>query len=243
MRKVHSHPAWQSRLFWRGPVWLGVVGVVILIGAVGAMAQEETAEQTEVSGYMRVDTDKYGTQIWFGATHPCRGLDIVSDVFLVNSTAEFDVGPSLSLGEELTLSPMAGLVFDFASTNLTTLAPQLYIYWTANKWYLESWENVYFGLKDEYRPHYFSDRTFLLYSLSDAFSLGPHAEVSLNLEDTPGDTTGGVDKLTSLVVGGVVNLNYGKDNSLMVFLGRETKKEDRDGNDGIAGRVTFIRQW
>ncbi len=45
----------------------------------------------------------------------------------------------------------------------------------------------------------------------------------------------------SLPVGGRVNLAYGKNNTLGLFLGYETKAPD--GVDGIGGRFTFIRTW
>jgi hypothetical protein len=38
-------------------------------------------------------------------------------------------------------------------------------------------------------------------------------------------------------------LKYGKNNTLGLFLGSETKEKLREGNDGIVGRFTFVRKW
>jgi hypothetical protein len=198
----------------------------------------QDAEAPQVTGYMRVDTDKYGTQFWFGATHPWRGIGIASDVYLVGQTAEIDVGPALAVGENLTLSPMAGVTLDFGTTSLTGIVPQFYVYLTAGRWYLESWETAFLPLGDEHGTSYFSDRTFLLCSLSDALALGPHAELSLDLEDTGADS-----RLSSLAVGAAAQLAYGGDNTLLLFLGYETREGARAGGDGLAGRVTFVRAW
>ena len=233
-RPVHRHHG-----FCLLAGYLAVVGAFISTGITGAMAQEEAVEETGVYGFMRVDTDFLGTQIWFGATHQLGTLEINSDIYLVDATGEFDIGPSFPFGENLTLLPMVGIVFDFGSTNVATFVPQFYVYWASGKLYLESWEMVYIGLRDESPPNSFYDRTFLLYSLSGALSVGPQLELSLNLEDTED----GSDTLTSLAVGPRANLGYGEGNTLGLFLGYETKEEARGENDGIVGRFTFIREW
>jgi hypothetical protein len=56
--------------------------LMVTVNTVG-IAQEEPTEETDISGYMRVDVDVFGTQIWFGATHPIGGLNIESDIMLV----------------------------------------------------------------------------------------------------------------------------------------------------------------
>jgi len=234
-------------------VWYLVIAgiLMVMVNTVG-IAQEDTAGETGVSGYMRFDADALGTQIWFGATHPLGALSIESDIIMVGATGEFDIGPSFSLSEDLTLAPEAGIIVDFESMNVPTFLPQLYIYWTLGKLYLESWEIAYLGLKDEKdesEPNLFYNRTFLLYSLNDTFSVGPQAEIYLNLEDTEDES----DRLTSLIIGGKINLGYGENNTLGLFLGYEAKEaarkkidEDTDKEidlDGIAGRFTFVRTW
>ena len=221
-----------------------IISLLFMVNTVG-IAQEEPAGEIGVSGYMRVDVDVLGTQIWFGATHQLGGLNIESDIIAVEAagevgpTGEFDIGPSFSVLEDLIVAPMAGVIVDFESMNVPTFLPQFYVYWTLGELYLESWEIAYIGLKDESDPNSFYNRTFLLYSLNDTFSIGPQAEISLNLEDTED----GSDKLTSLVVGGRINVGYGKNNTLSLFLGYEAKEEARGDLDGIAGRFTFVRTW
>jgi len=217
--------------------WYGcfvVVGILmVMVNAVG-IAQEEPAEEPGVSGYMRVDADVLGTQIWFGATHPLGGLSIESDVIMVGTTGEFDIGSSFSVLEDLTVVPMVGIVADFGSMSVPTFIPQLYVYWTLGKLYFESWEIAFLGLKDESDPNSFYERTFLLYSLNDTFSIGPQAEIFLNLEDT---------EVTSSIIGGRINVGYGENNTLSLFLGYEAKGDARGDLDGIAGRFTFVRTW
>jgi hypothetical protein len=149
--------------------------------------------------------------------------------------------------EDLILLPEAGVILDFESMSVPTFVPQFYIYWTLKQLYLESWENVYIGLKDESDPDSFYNRTFLLYSLNDTFSIGPQAEFSLNLEDTDSvadaKSNDDSDTLTNLVIGGRINVGYGENNTLSLFLGYETKEEARGDLDGITGRFTFVRNW
>jgi hypothetical protein len=217
-----------------------IVGILMFMFNTAVIAQEESTDESEIYGYMRVDADAFGTQIWFGATHPCGGLNIESDIIAVGATGELDIGASLSVLEEsLTLVPMVGAIFDFESMNVPTFIPQFYIYWALGELYLESWEMAYIGLKDESDPNSFYNRTFLLYSLSDTFSVGPQAELSLNLEDTEDES----DALASLLVGGRINVAYGKNNTFSLFLGYEAKEEARGDLDGIAGRFTFVRTW
>lgn len=222
-------------------IWYGAFVVacilVVTVNTVG-MAEEEPAEETGVSGYMRVDVDALGPQIWFGASHPVGGLSIESDIIVMGAFGEFDVGPSFSISEDLILLPEAGVIFDFQSMEVPTFVPQLYIYLTLGHLYLESWLNGYIGLKDESDPDYFYNRTFLLHTLNDTLSIGPQVELSLNLEDT--DV---VDTLANLAVGGRVNVGYGENNTLSLFVGYETKEEVRGDSDGITGRFTFFRTW
>jgi hypothetical protein len=219
---------------------------MVTVNTVG-IAQEEPTEETDISGYMRVDVDVFGTQIWFGATHPIGGLNIESDIITMGTAAELDVGLSFSILEDLILLPEAGVILDFESMSVPTFVPQFYIYWTLKQLYLESWENVYIGLKDESDPDSFYNRTFLLYSLNDTFSIGPQAEFSLNLEDTDSvadaKSNDDSDTLTNLVIGGRINVGYGENNTLSLFLGYETKEEARGDLDGITGRFTFVRNW
>jgi len=210
--------------------------MLMVMSNVGVVAQEEAAEEAGVSGYMRVDTDALGTQFWFGATHTLGGLDIGSDIYVTGTTGEFDIGPSFAVGS-LSLLPMAGIVFDYGTTNVTTLvAPQLFsiLDLSDSDLYFESWIQFFFGSPfDEKGENLFYTRNFLLYSLNDTISIGPQVEITASLGDE--------SELTSLPIGGRINLGYGENNTLGIFLGYETKKADEA--DGITGRLTFVRTW
>ena len=58
----------------------------------------EEEEEGGTSGWFRIDTDGLQTQFWVGATHSVGSFDIASDIYVVGSFAEFDIGPSFSIG-------------------------------------------------------------------------------------------------------------------------------------------------
>ena len=198
------------------------------------------AEAAGGSGWFRVDTDGLGTQIWFGATHEIGGLSLASDIFLVGATAELDIGPALSFGD-LTLTPMAGFVFDFGARDFTSLVPQLITVWSGDgPVYFESWLQVFLyspfvdGVAD-----LFYTRNFLLYAVNDLLSVGPQVEISLNMNDSVENA--GDSGLVSLPVGLRANVPYGKGSTFGLFLGYETQAGEGEG--ALAGRATFIHTW
>jgi len=203
--------------------------MLLVIGGVGAMAQEETG----VSGYMRVDTDALGTQFWFGATHTLGSIEISSDIYLMGTTGEFDIGPSFAFGP-VTLLPMIGIAFDYGTTGVTTLVtPQLFTTLDSGL-YFESWMQFFLSSPfDAERGDSFYTRNFLLYSFDDTISIGPQIEAAVVFGDEV--------RLTGLAIGGRINLGYGANNTLGIFLGYETKKAEDSG--GITGRMTFVRSW
>jgi hypothetical protein len=225
---------------------------LLVLGVTGVTAQEteDAEDDSGISGYFRTDTDAAGTAIWFGATHTLGGLDMVSDIYVVGPTGEFDIGPAFTLTESesssLSINPMVGLVFDFENQNVTTFVPQFYTFLTAGSIYFESWIQAFLNspFDDEVEDAFYT-RNFVLYSLSDVVSVGPQIEPLIDLD---GDNSG----LTSLPVGGRINLAYGDDNTLGLFLGYELKEDarktmDDEGKevdlDGIVGRFTFVRFW
>jgi hypothetical protein len=208
--------------------------------AAGDVAEDEEAEP---AGWLRVDTDALDTQFWLGATHHVGGIAIASDIYVVGSTAELDVGPALSFGD-LSLTPMVGLTFDFAGTRLATIvAPQLFTIFEKGALHFESWIQTFLGspMSDGGEDLLYT-RDFVLYELGKGVAVGPQAELSYRLADAS-DADGAMlpAGLTSLPVGGRVNLGYGKNNTLGIFLGYETQSSG--DSEGIAGRFTFIRTW
>lgn len=63
-------------------------------------------------------------------------------------------------------------------------------------------------------------RDFVLLQVIEALALGPQVELTYEFNNAAGD------ELASLPVGGRVNVNYGKDNTLGLFLGYETQADD-----------------
>lgn len=213
-----------------------IVGLSLLFAS-GAQAEEES----EVPGWFRVDSDGLGLQLWFGATHSLGGLDIASDIYVADnfsgggSFGEFDIGPVFSFGP-VTLTPMIGLGMHWEASRATTIiAPQLFTIIDGGPIYFESWIQTFLTspLLDGGGDSLYT-RNFLLFGLSDHIALGPQVEATIALNDEAGDG------LTSLPVGGAISLNYGKDNTLLLFLGYETQAEDEPA---LAGRFTFIRTW
>ncbi len=241
------------------------IGLVVGLGLQGsALAQTEakgeetpaaTVEDTgeapaeaeeAVAGWFRVDTDSLGTQFWLGATHRVGGIDLASDIYVVGSFAEFDIGPAFSFGN-LAVTPMIGIGFDFATTDVASLiAPQLFTIYELDKIYFESWIQLFLNdMFAEGSEDIAYTRNFLLYKLSDTVALGPQVEVSYRINDFEGDMAAGIDPfdtgVVSLPIGGRLNLGYGKNNTLGLFVGYET--EAAEGADAVAGRFTFVRTW
>ena len=137
--KYEVNTAW----YW----YFAVVCTLMVVSNAGVVAQEEAAGEAGVSGYMRVDTDALGTQFWFGATHTLGGFDIGSDIYVTGTTGELDIGPSFAVGPA-SLLPMAGIVFDYGTTDVTTLvAPQLFTILDLGDsgLYFESWIQFFLG--------------------------------------------------------------------------------------------------
>ncbi len=254
--------------------WLAKLLAIVCILAVGGVSmvyadsheegeEMEMEEESSVSGWFRTDTDSLGTQIWFGGSHPMGSVSIDSDIYVVGTFAEFDLGLGIPVVDSdsmsLTFLPMVGIGFDYASANgpSSLIAPQLFTYLTAGSIYFESWiqgffntpfnedseevvhmidgENVVHMVEPVQAVDSFYTRDFLLYSINDNVAIGPQVEATIDLGDDGG--------LGSLVVGGRINLGYGENNMLGLFVGVETQLDDDSEDSGITGRMTFVRTW
>ena len=223
------------------------VGSVPMVYAGGHEAGEEEMEmemeeESGVSGWFRTDTDSLGTQIWFGASHSIGGISIASDIYVVDTFGEFDLGIGITAveSEEMSLSftPMVGIGFDYASANgpSSLIAPQLFTILEAGPIYFESWIQGFFNSPfDEEATDSFYTRDFILYSINDTVAIGPQVEATIDLGDDGG--------LGSLVVGGRINLGYGENNTLGLFVGIETQLDEDSEDTGLTGRMTFVRSW
>ena len=237
--------------------WLPQLLAIICILAVGnvpmvygdaheAEEEMEMEEESGISGWFRTDTDGYGTQIWFGASHPMGSVSLDTDIYVVDTFGEFDLGLGIPVVDSedlsLTLLPMVGIGFDYKSANgpASLIAPQLFTYLTAGSIYLESWIQLFFNTPFDYGDDSFYTRDFLLYSLNDTIAIGPQIEATILLKGLEEETETGLD---SLVVGGRINLGYGENNTLGLFVGYETQLPEDSEDTGLTGRLTFVRMW
>ena len=263
----------KSKAFWLSQmlamVCILAVGSVSMVYADAHEAGEEMEmeEDSDISGWFRTDTDSLGTQIWFGGSYPMGSISIDSDIYVVGTFAEFDLGVGIPVIDDdslsLTFLPMAGIGFDYETANgpTTLIAPQLFTYLTAGPISFESWIQGFFNTPfeedseadDDEHDHEHDDeseeqmdeeesagdsfytRNFILYSVTDNIQIGPQVEATINLGDDSG--------LGSLVVGGRINMAYGENNTLGLFVGFETQMDDESEDSGITGRMTFIRTW
>lgn len=262
----------KSKAFWL-PQVLAIV-CILAVGSVsmvyadahgaGEAMEMEMEEESGISGWFRTDTDSLGTQIWFGGSYPAGSISIDSDIYVVDTFAEFDIGIGIPVVDDdslsLTLLPMAGIGFDYASADgpSALIAPQLFTYLTAGSISFESWIQGFFYTPfnedgkvvnheiadDDSVSHMVEDdpvvdsiytRNFILYSITDNVAIGPQVEATIDLGDDGG--------LGSLVVGGRINMAYGENNTLGLFVGIETQMDEDSEDSGLTGRMTFVRTW
>ena len=217
------------------------------------------------ASYFRIDHDyMFGLQLWAGATHSLgEGIGLSTDIYIGENYpaavadpttgaivgakqswwGEFDIGPAFTFGP-LSITPMAGVAFDWAAKRMVAInGPQLYTIVNTDKIYFESWiwTLLYSPFKDQVADNYFHTRDWVLYKLSGIVAIGPQWELWTNL----GSKISGHKGITSMPVGGHVDLAYGTGNTLGLFLGYETHKDSRltAGDKGAVGRLTFVHNF
>ena len=104
-------------------LWLPQLLAIVCILAVGSVPmvyadaheageEMEMEEESSISGWFRTDTDSLGTQIWVGASHPVGSISIDSDIYVVDTFGEFDLGLGIPVVDSdslsLSLLPMVG---------------------------------------------------------------------------------------------------------------------------------------
>jgi hypothetical protein len=201
--------------------------------------QLSPADAEALAGWFRIDLDHQGTHLWAGATVPLEWLEIASDVRLVGSLAQLDLGPSVHIGP-MTLTAMAGLGADFAAGEVSTLiAPQLFAFFDFTKVYFESW-NQFFWMTpfDREAQDTFYTRDFLLFKLSRGFAIGPQVELKYRVNKLSGVFG---REVLELPVGGRFNAAYGRATTLGVFVGYDAFANSDRG--GLSGRVTILYFW
>lgn len=220
--------------------------------AVEAPEAEDTGSSP--TAWFRIDNDALGLQLWAGANNQVGPLDVATDIYVVDTFGEFDIGLAFSIDSiNLSLLPMVGIGFDWSQQKLATLIiPQLYTIYDGPV-YFEQWIQGFLNSPSNAgggNTLYF--RNFLLAKATDDFHVGAQAEFTLGLND---EACGG-DTLCSLPVGGRINYNALGDWEALIglFLGYETQDSARvddgtsdpdDGSesDGIVGRITYLHTF
>ena len=132
----------KSKAFWLPQILalaciLAVSGVSMVYADAHGAGEEmemEMEEESGISGWFRTDTDSLGTQIWFGGSYPMGSVSIDSDIYVVGTFAEFDLGIGIPVVDDdslsLTFLPMVGIGFDYATANgpqFTNCPPTVYL--------------------------------------------------------------------------------------------------------------------
>jgi hypothetical protein len=214
---------------------------------------EPAAGPAPVPGWVRIDSDAGGLQLWGGGTFPFNdSIGLAFDMY-VNSgfLGEFDVGPAIT-GGPFIITPMIGFQVDWDERRAQALVPQLYVVGGPSPIYSELWLQYYMNsvFVDD-ASNQLLGRLIVDYKLTDYVALGVEADLAFDSKAS----AEGKGEIVSLPVGvNVLLSNVGAASSFMGFLGYETK----DGygsppnpadpaspvpNNHLAGRLTFIHNF
>jgi hypothetical protein len=204
------------------------------------------AGPTPAPGWMRIDSDFFGLQLWGGGTLALTdGLGLAMDIYVnqtaTNSYGEYDIGPAITAGP-LTLTPMIGFQVDWTNRKAAAIVPQFYATGSLGPMYTEFWfqfydYKVFDGLSNQINMRLFSD-----YKISDYVAIGP--EIDLNY-DSVGlvNAKGAIKKVYNLPIGpNVMFSNLGLNSSLIAFAGYETGDPTHEKNH-LTGRLTFVHNF
>ena len=207
----------------------------------GEAAEEKSMEEKpKITGWFQIDVDSLGTYFLVGASHPLGGgLSFDSNIYVNDHLGEFDMGVSFPViandSMALLLTPMLGVGFEYTSPDGPyALYPQIFAILPAGKifgfhWTIGTVKTLFYdqSLNELY------NRTYITYALNDTVAIGPQFETVLGLGDGGG--------LWALNFGGRLNIGYGENNTLGLYIGYETKKEEDE--TGLTGRMNFTRRW
>ena len=207
----------------------------------GETAEEKPMEEKpKVTGWFQIDVDSLGTYFLVGASHPLSGgISFDSNIYVNDHLGEFDMGISFPViandSMALLLTPMLGVGFDYTTADGPyALYPQIFAILPAGKIFGFHWTiSTVKTLFDSESLNEVYNRTYLTYALNDTVAVGPQFESVLGLGDGGG--------LWALNFGGRVNIGYGENNTLGIYVGYETKKGE--GETGLTGRMNFTRRW
>ena len=232
--------------------------------AAPAPAAEVTAAAdapAAMPGWMRIDSDGGGVQLWGGFTYPLTdGVGLAFDMYVFQtafqSLGELDIGPAITAGP-LTLTPMIGLQIDWTSRKAQALVPQFYAVGSLGPIYTELWFQYYLNsvFNDVPAPAKVPNQIYA--RLIGDFKINDNVAAGLELDlahDSEGvDAQGDDAKMRSLAIGpNVLFSNAGAASSFMIFLGYETQKlyanggglpANDDSANHLTGRLTFVHNF
>jgi hypothetical protein len=192
-------------------------------------------------GWVRVDYDGGGIQLWGGATAPLTdGIGLAFDAYLAGALGEFDIGPAITLGD-FVLTPMIGAQFNFVARTYAALVPQLYLTGGPAPIYSELWLQYYnYNTVHKYRDKvdaaaddFLYLRLFVDYKISDYVGVGPQFELTQDFT---------AKEMTSMPIGAnVFFFQAGAASTFQAFLGYETKKTFNDNH--LAGRLSYVHNF
>lgn len=227
-------------------------------------ATEAAEGPAPMPGWVRIDSDGGGVQLWGGGTYPITdGVGLAFDMYVLQTAAqslgELDVGPAITAGP-LTLTPMIGLQIDWTSRKAQALVPQFYAVGSLGPIYTELWFQYYLNTvfnkdsDDPAVPPVANDiyvRLIADFKINDYIAAG--LELDLNHNSEWLDREGEDAKIKSLAIGpNLMLFNVGAGSSFMAFLGYETTKfyangggmpASDDGANHLTGRLTFVHNF
>ena len=204
-----------------------------------AMEEKPMEEKPNISGWFQIDVDSLGTYFLVGASHPLGSVSLDSNIYVNDHLGEFDIGVSYPVVKSdsltLILLPMLGVGFDYTTADgPDALFPQIFAFLPAGKIYGFHWTiGTVRSIFDDKSLNELYNRTYFTYALNETVAVGPQFETVLGLGDDGG--------LWALNFGGRLNIGYGENNTLGLYVGYETKKEE--GQTGLTGRMNFTRTW
>ncbi len=169
--------------------------------APAAPAEAAPAGPKPAPGWMRIDTDFFGLQMWGGGTLPLTdtiglAMDIYVNAFVPAGAAggspsadafgEYDIGPAITAGP-VVLTPMLGMQFDWTLRHAQALVPQFYVTGGPGPIYGELWfqfyDNKVFNKDTDATAmapavvvhNQINFRLFADYKVSDYFAVGPRS--------------------------------------------------------------------
>ena len=201
---------------------------------------EAAEEKPKITGWFQIDVDSLGTYFLVGASHPLSGgISFDSNIYVNDYLGEFDMGVTVPViandSMALLLTPMLGVGFEYSSPDGPyALYPQIFAILPAGKIFCFHWTiSTISSIFDDENINELYNRTYITYALNDTIAIGPQFESVLGL--------GEKGALWALNFGGRVNIGYGENNELGLYVGYETKKGEDE--TGLTGRMNFTRRW